>query len=402
MRLQTALIFALCLTLGACGGGSSAPATGGAGSGGGTPSGGGSPGGAPGGGGTPPGSATSPAAVFADRIGKPRRLLVGLGAGNTLSSIQSQALQIDVFDHYLPHFVSESWIFNFGFGPTDGTYVDRVVDRADQAGAVPMFTLYQFAYRGEDDPALLSDRAAMQQIWDNIVVLFDRLAVYDKPVMVNIEPDFWGYAYRFSPGNDPDRQFAHVKIAADCASLPDTVTGIAQCMLRTAGLRAPKALIGFPPSDFGFGTQNTIDFMNAIGADDADFIVAQTLDRDAGCFEVRGQNCSRPVTAPYWDSADFDAHFAEMRAYHEGIGGLPLVWWQTPMGVPSATPGGSPGAWRDNRVDTFLRNPQRLVDAGGVAVVFSAGADGQTTIDSDGGHFQARLNNYLAAPAALP
>ena len=72
------------------------------------------------------------------------------------------------------------------------------------------------------------------------------------------------------------------------------------------------------------------------------------------------------------------------------------------MGVPSILPGGLPQRWRDNRVDTFLRNPQALVDAGASGVVFGAGADTQTDIDTDGGHFQQRWRDYIVSPTPLP
>ncbi len=336
-------------------------------------------------------------------MGKPARLLMGLGSGNDVGAIMSQALSPDILDRYLPFYPGPngSWANNFGYSSTPGTYVDRIAAEADSLGAVPMFTLYQFIYAGENNPALLDDRASMQLIWNQTVLLFDRLAAYNKPALVNLEPDFWGYAYNFSPGADPSRRFAWVNITPDCAALPNTIAGIGQCMVAIARNRAPKALIGFPPSDFGFGTQNVIRFMKAVGAQQADFTVMQTLDRDAGCFEARGAECNRPGSNWYWSASQFAQHFAEARAYRDGIG-LPLIWWQTPMGVPSILPGGLPQRWRDNRVDTFLRNPQALVDAGASGVVFGAGAETQTDIDTDGGQFQQRWRDYIVSPTPLP
>jgi hypothetical protein len=40
--------------------------------------------------------------------------------------------------------------------------------------------------------------------------------------------------------------------------------------------------------------------------------------------------------------------------------------------------------------------------AGGLAVVFGAGASNQTTLTSDGGQFQALSSAYSSAPAPLP
>jgi hypothetical protein len=140
--------------------------------------------------------------------------------------------------------------------------------------------------------------------------------------------------------------------------------------------------------------------MNRVGAHQADFIVMQTSDRDAGCYEVRAPECGNPFGSTYWTASDYDTHFATARTFHEGIGNLPLLWWQTPMGVPAAS-SGSPGRYRDNHVDTFLRNAEILIGVGGIGVVFSGGAENQTTIRTDGGHFRERLNAYLADPTPL-
>lgn len=344
------------------------------------------------------------ASALATNLGREKRLLVGLG-GVDANDVQSLGLSIDLFDRYLPDSPGSSWV---KFNSPDGAYVNEVAAQAESVGALPMFTLYQMAYKGNGDLSLLDDRALMQAYWQKVVLLFDRLALYNKPAVVNFEPDFWGYAMAESPNADPSRRAAWVNVAPDCASLPNTVVGVAHCLLAIARKRAPKAAVGFPPSDFGKTDAEIIQFMNRVGAAKADFIVKQTLDVDAGCFEPvpPPPYCSRGDTNTYWDASNtthpnFHDHFAQAKAWHEGIGGLPLLWWQTPMGVPSSIPGGTPKHWRDNRVDYFLRHPEELVAVGGVAVVFSGG-DTQTDLSTDGGQFKTRLNAYLADPAPLP
>ena len=107
------------------------------------------------------------------------------------------------------------------------------------------------------------------------------------------------------------------------------------------------------------------------------------------------------VSGWYWDDAAFAAHLAWGQLLSTTIR-LPLVWWQTPMGVPSATPGGSDGQYRDNRTQYFLTRTGELVNVGGLGAVFSQGAGNQTGIDSDGGQFQRLSGQYLANPAWLP
>jgi hypothetical protein len=241
-----------------------------------------------------------------------------------------------------------------------------------------------------------------------VKLMYQQIAAYGKPVLVNLEPDFWGYAEL--QNQNPSQVAALVTLNADCASLSNDVVGIAGCLLKMGRQYAPKAYIGFPPSEWGGNTTATVvTFMHAIGAQQADFIVMETLDRDAGCFEVSPQpsDCQRSGSGWYWDesnqtSPNFTEHLATVQQFHAGLGELPVVWWQTPMGVPSSVPGGTPGHYRDNREHYFLTNPSQLTAVGGLAVVFSAGDGMQTTLSTDGGQFQALSGTYLNAPTPLP
>lgn len=344
--------------------------------------------------------------VLAERWGKPRRLLVGLGTA-TVSAIQAQGLLPDIYDQYLTGVGSSAWPT---WNSPSGAYVGIVAANADKLGAIPMFTLYQMATLGDSNISGLADTTFMKGYWDNVRLLMQQLAAYGKPVLVNLEPDFWGYAHRAV--TDPTQHFAHVAgVNPDCAALPNTVAGMGQCLVHMARQTAPNAYVGFPPSLFPDLPLDEVDYLTRVGAAQADFVVMQTLDRDAGCFEASytggGAACTRLSTVPYyWDSSNlsepsFTTHFATAKRFHDGLQ-LPVLWWQTPLGVPSTSAGGSAYAFRDNRADYFLNHPQELVAAGGVGVVFSPGQARQTNITTDGGQFKRLSTQYLASPAALP
>jgi len=415
------IALALVLALAACGGGSSStsgstPSTGSGAAGSGASSSGATSGGTTTGGssgtssgstsGSSSGSGASAAAQLAAKLGRANRLLVGLGGESDPSLVASQGLKPDLYDQYLVGAgTSSSWP---NWNSPAGAYVNVVAANADQMGAVPMFTFYQMATNGDGNLADLSNQTFMAAYWANAVLMFQRLAIYGKPALVNVEPDFWGYVERQATSADPTKMFAYVDITPDCASLPNDATGIAACMLVLGRKYAPKVAIGFPPSDWGGNTTaDVVAFMQKVGADKADFVVMQTLDRDAGCFDAQTESdCQRSGSGWYWDETNtthpnFQDHLAVALAYHQGIGGLPLVWWQTPLGVP-ATAFGSTNHWRDNRVHYFLNHPDQLVAAGGLGVVFGAGASTQTTIATDGGQYQALSKAYLANPTPLP
>lgn len=341
------------------------------------------------------------AGLLAAALGKPHRLLVGLGTVD-VAPVQAQGLAPDVYDQYLNGVGSNSWR---SWNSPAGAYVTLVAQHADQLGAVPMFTLYQMAANGDGVLSGLTDKSFMTAYWSNVRLLFQKLALYGKPALVNLEPDFWGYTDRVNP--DPTLMQAYVSLNADCAGLPNTVAGIAACLVQTARKYAPNAYVGFPPSLFPDLSGRELAYMQKLGAAQADFVVMQTLDRDAGCFEAQyaPDACVRGGSGWYWDesnrtSPNFTQHFALASSYHQGLQ-LPLLWWQTPLGVPAAHPSAT-SPWRDNRVHYFLTHAAELVAAGGVGVVFSPGQSAQTTIQSDGGQFKTLSSAYLAHPASLP
>jgi hypothetical protein len=286
-----------------------------------------------------------------------------------------------------------------------GDYVRLQALAADGIGAVPMFTLYQMAANGDGNLSGINDTTFMTNYWSQVKLMYQKMAAFDKPVLVNLEPDFWGYVQLQASNGNPASMSAQVQINANCSTYADNVVGIAGCLIHMARVYAPKAYVGFPPSSWGsFGNVNAVvSFMNQIGADQADFIVAQTSDRDGGCFEVSPQpsDCVRNGAVWYWGTMEFQNHFSEVNAWHTGIGGLPVIWWQTPLGVPSTTAGGMVKHYRDNRMNYFLTHPSELVAVGGAAVVFGEGDSNQTDLTTDGGQFKTLFTAYLQNPTAL-
>jgi hypothetical protein len=79
----------------------------------------------------------------------------------------------------------------------------------------------------------------------------------------------------------------------------------------------------------------------------------------------------------------------------------PALEWQTPLGLPSTTCGGTNENWRDNRVRYFFSHVPDLVDAGIAGMTFGTGAGGQTNLATDGGQFKTAATAYKAAPVSL-
>ena len=337
--------------------------------------------------------------------GKPNLLI---GMGNDLASDHSQdgaytlGPTLDLHYTYLVGLGAGAWpTWN-----TNGSFVNIMTDSADAKNVAPMFTLYQMAANGDGNLSGLSDDTFMKNYWDQTRLLFQRIAMFGKPTVVHVEPDFWGYAEMQSHGTP---SALPVKVsAAECSALAQDVGGMARCIFVLARMYAPQAVVGLHASEWGApAAADIVAFMKAVGADQGDFLATDLLDRDAGCFEAHTDpNCMRGgTTGWYWDEANatspnFHEFLAFTKTLHDGVG-LPMLWWQIPFGVPSTTPGGTAGHYRDNRVHYIFAHTDELVAAGLFGAAFGTGAGNQTYITSDGGQFQSAVTNYFANPTPL-
>jgi hypothetical protein len=352
--------------------------------------------------------------LLVDKLGRPRRLLIG--HGNDLpgpeqnydfrqAGIYTLPVSLDIHYDYLSGLKDEQ---GWPDQNPDGSFVTIIADIAAEKNVVPMFSLYQMATRGEQRFEVLHEEDFMTKYWAGARILFERLKSFAKPAIVHLEPDFWGYAQLAS---DDDPSAVPVLVGSkvpECRELADDLGGMGRCLLKLARTIAPNVAVGFHASGFGaFGRPRQIArFMASVGALESDFVAVDTLDRDAGCFEAHvDPMCSRNDGELYWDetnrrSPSFAEHFAWVKTIHERLG-LPILWWQMPLGVPSATRGGTATRYRDNRVKYFFAHPDEVEAAGGFGVAFGVGAPNQTDITTDGGQFARAVTAYYDRPLPL-
>jgi hypothetical protein len=290
----------------------------------------------------------------------------------------------------------------------NGSFVNILSDSAKRHNTTPMYTLYGMRAEGENNLTVLTNDAYMTAYWASAKLLYQRIAIFGEPAVVQLEPDFWGFLQKANA--DPTKQAVKVTLEPDCAALPNDVTGLARCLVKLGRQYAPKAAIGLHASEWAAGTaQGVADYFKLIHASDADFISTDLLDRDAGCFEAHvDPECQRGgTTGWYLDESNatkpnFKDHFAWAKTIHDVTGGMPIMWWQLPFGVPSATPGGTAGKYRDNKVKYLFAHMDELIAAGGFAAAFGTGAGNQTYITTDGGQFKNAVAAYYAKPAVIP
>ena len=351
----------------------------------------------------PPPAGVSSAADLARKLrGKPN-FMVGLG--NTAGQSDKLGVAIDLDYNYL----NSGWISYNSDADGDAAYATVLAADAASHGFTPAFIFYEMAGQGEGaEPGVANDATFMTGYWSDLKKLYTRLGKFGKPAAVLIEPDFFGFTFLKSAhdGSAP----AKISINADCGGLPDTVASIGRCFRMVRDKYAPLTALGYDISAWTGTNAELVAYYKALGASEADFIGFSPLDRDAGCYEAKVESdCQRDATGMYWDETNqahpnFHDHFDLVKAMTTGIG-KPALWWQTPLGVPSATSGGTKGHYRDNRVHYFFGHIAEMVAAGGAGMMFGSGTyppEQQTVITTDNGQFKNAATSYLAAPTALP
>ncbi len=347
-----------------------------------------------------------------------------VGVGNDNSGPYTHGVPMDLHYAYLDGYGDQNgwptWNMNgdypLFFEQTDGMH-----------DVTSMFTYYQLALELENNnDAVLNDATRMHQYLSDVRLLFQRIADNAKPAAVQFEPDFFGYLMqRASNGKPPDMIPAqtHFSDVPECAALPQTAAGLTRCVVAIGRAVAPKARIGFHASEWGAyfdlldpnadieaSGKAVADFLNSVGADGTDFVTVETLDRDAGFWETSGGGTTCSTTngsrgPVYWDESNaslpnFAQHVRWVTALTAELQ-RPALEWQTPMGLPSPTCGGSDQHWRDDRVHYFFGHVSDLIGAGIAGMTFGTGAGGQTNLDTDGDQLKTASTAYLAAPVAM-
>ena len=302
-----------------------------------------------------------------------------------------------------------------------GSYVTNFLNRVEGNGHVPMISYYIFpmAFNSEGSLAPANDTSQLKRYFDDWRFMLQQIG--NRKVLLHMEPDLWGFAMQENgtPQNIP----AKVKEAnsTDCGSLDNNLTGFSKCLIHMVRKYAPGAKVGLHASAWAVGgdiNTNTNpnlniplyaarqgDYLNALGAQDTDFLVVETLARDADYIRlVLKEWCpSNNPSCSWWDTSNktlpnFDQHFRWVTELNKVVK-KPLVWWQMPLGnldLPNQYQ-----KYKDNRVDYFLQPAimDKIVEMGGVLVAFGAGEINNTNPLTDGGNFVNRAAQYKQSTA---
>jgi hypothetical protein len=340
-----------------------------------------------------------------------------------------------------------------------GAFATYYMNDSGANNYIPVFSYYMMynsapgnAAATEADRSIvnLKTPATMKAYFANFKLLMDKAKAYGKTVIVQVEPDFWGYLQQAATTDNPASVYAAINASGYgdvAAGKPDNVAGFAQTLLALRSKYAPNVLIAWHLSgwstgvDFGTSSDPNLDmttvinrttkFFNGLSAK-ADLLFIDVSDRDAGYYAT----FDNQYWKHWWDLSNKTFPNPErFRSYVAGVTkgiGTKAMLWQVPVGNTFyRTENNTSNHWQDNRVEYFLgpnykTNLQAWINSGLVGIMFGAGAGDQTSYgdsgdgvtnptaingnnlvstvsDDDGGYLRDRAKNYYqSGPLTLP
>jgi hypothetical protein len=299
-----------------------------------------------------------------------------------------------------------------------GAFASLYIDESITQGIVPMFVYYTLR---ESNPAAgdeskdlqnLNTTATMQAWFADFKLLMQKAGAYpNKLVVVNVEPDLWGYIQQ-AGANVPSAVPAKVgACGGDVSGYANNAAGFAQAIVHLRDLYAPNVALGFLASIWGTNWSlltstpiaddakatslgvTSANFFNALGAN-FDLLIGEFSDRDSDFYRVNFGYTDR-----WYDSDDYRRHRLFMASL-SATANRRIVLWQIPFGnTRMRTCDNTSGHFQSNQVEWLLgddgfANLAAYRDAGVVALAFGGGATGVC--------FAANTNNDgVTNPAAF-
>jgi hypothetical protein len=315
-------------------------------------------------------------------------------------------------------YLTKGWANNWGYGAYDGTFALNYFRETGTQGFVPAVQYYQiFGEAGGGESATLQkvqNAGTMRSYFGDFKLLMQRAKDYGKPVMILLEADAFAFLEQ-QAANNPNTTAAIASSGVpELAGLPNTVAGfgLAFLQLRKA-VGASNAILGVHISAWASGKdlahfsvtdplQPEVDkvysFLSPLGlstnvtGQQFDVLVGDPLDRDADYYRLT-QNQDR-----WWDASDTASissksfnRYAEWLRLWNVKAQKRWILWQIPLGNSASknvyNNGSSGQGYKDNRPEYFFGSGtahiSKFADDGVIALLFGAGASGQSTYTND-------------------
>ena len=307
-----------------------------------------------------------------------------------------------------------------GWESWGGSFVYRFVHQAWNKGYIPMVVVYMVLGTPPDcgeSATCYADKLRNSAFVNAYIDSLERAAqeaAGSQPVIFNLEPDFYGFMQQLSNSGSPPAGVrpndpASYPVALNRSGYPNNLSGFGRYLVDRIHILAPNAMAApmasmwatnFDPqsvTDLGAiqMAQSTAAFIDTMGGAQADLLVVEWSDRDAGSglrpwWDDSDRDPPRPTRAVLWENALSHAS------------GKRLLLWQVPVG--NMTLDNTCDSYRDNRAAYLFNHSRDLFDAGVAGVLFGGGAGCMTQVWTDGGFVAAQgaiAYDIPAAPAGL-
>ena len=304
----------------------------------------------------------------------------------------------------------QPWIY---WNSPTGAFATYYMNNSNANGYIPVFTYYEMlqslpssgANESDRDFSNLNNASTMNAYYANFKLLMQLAGSFGKPVVVHVEPDFWGYMEQRAGSGDASTLSASVASSglSELAGVPNTVQGFAYALLKLRDLYGSNAVLALHASMWASGTDIASDrrsSINAVAVADAtaaflnsagissnpfgstwDLVFNDVDDHDAAWWEQQGAD--NASFTHWWDPNN--TTFPNFNRYLSWVGelraktGRPQVVWQVPNGNQYfLTMNNTCGHYQDNVGPYFISHPSSLFSSGLIAVLFGSGNSCQT------------------------
>jgi hypothetical protein len=304
----------------------------------------------------------------------------------------------------------------YGWESWGGGFVERFVRQAWEKDFIPIVVVYMllgvppncgeggscYAQKLQNASTVAAYLASLERAAHE--------AAGSEAVIFNLEPDFYGYMQQFSHADDrpsgvqPDIP-SSIPVALNKDGYANNLAGFGRYVVDMIHAAAPNALVAPMASAWATGSDpqsvtaaqavqmasRAAAFINAMGGAQADLLVVEWSDRDAGSWlrpwwDDTDQETPRPTRAILWENA-------LSQAAHKR-----LLLWQVPAGNRALD--NTCEHYQDNRAAYAFEHARDLFDAGVIGVLFGGGAECMTQVWTDGGFVAAQAAIAYAAPDA--
>ncbi|MBZ4329437.1 hypothetical protein [Corallococcus sp. AS-1-12] len=366
------------------------------------------------------------------------RLMVGLFEEAGQSWMRDSNVPWDARYRYF----TKGWANNWGYGARDGSWAASFFTETKAQGYVPVVTYYQlFGEPGggeQETLAKLKNASTMRSYFEDVKLLLQRAKSYGGPVILHVEPDAVGFL-QFQTASNPNAPAAIASSGMpELAGLPNTVAGwsLAFLQLRKA-VGANNVVLGLHISAWASGkdiafnsltdplqpeVDKVVNFLKPLGLGTNvtgatyDVLVGDPLDRDADFYRLT-QGADH-----MWDMSDtasltsrsYNRHAEWLRLWNQ-TSGKRWMLWQIPLGNSNhlniTNSGGPRQGYKDNRTEYFFgasgdAHRRKFANVGVVALLYGAGAGGQSSYQNDLGtdgqpYLKTRAATFLNAGGLL-